>query len=172
MLPTLSPEETYQRLQQGEIRLIDIRETNEYAGVSIPGSRLVPLSVIARHPLKDADAPDKPIVFFCHSGNRTSKNADLLERRAAGVPAYQREGGIEAWEKAGLPVERGASTMPLFRQIQIAAGSLILIGALGSLGWHPLLWLAVFGGAGLVFAGITGFCGLGVLLSRMPWNRS
>ena len=82
------------------------------------------------------------------------------------------EGGIGAWEKAGLPVERGASTMPLFRQIQIAAGSLILIGALGSLGWHPLLWLAVFGGAGLVFAGITGFCGLGVLLSRMPWNRS
>ena len=49
--PTLSPEETYQSLQQGEIRLIDIRETNEYAGVSIPGSRLVPLSVIARHPL-------------------------------------------------------------------------------------------------------------------------
>lgn len=171
MLPALSPQETYQRLQKGEIRLIDIRETDEYAGVSIPGSRLVPLSIIARHPLKDADAPDKPIVFFCHSGNRTSQNADLLERRAAGVAAYRLEGGIEAWEKAGLPVERGTSVLPLFRQIQIAAGSLILIGALGSLGWHPMLWLAVFGGAGLVFAGITGFCGLGVLLSHMPWNK-
>lgn len=171
MMPTISPQEAYERLQKGEIRLIDVRETDEYAGVSIPGSRLVPLSVIDRHPLKDADAPDKPLVFFCHSGKRTAANADRLHRLAGDVPAYRLEGGIEAWEKSGLPVERGSSVLPLFRQIQIAAGSLILLGVIGSLFWHPWLWLAAFGGAGLVFAGITGFCGLGVLLSHMPWNR-
>lgn len=64
-----------------------------------------------------------------------------------------------------------AHHIPLFRQIQIAAGSLVLIGVIGSAFWHPFFWLSAFVGAGLVFAGISGFCGLGVLLSHMPWNR-
>ena len=130
-----------------------------------------PLSIIAKHPLKDADAPDKPIVFFCHSGNRTANASDLLERLAGDVQAYRLDGGISGWEKAGLPVEHISSTIPLFRQIQIAAGSLVLIGVIGSAFWHPFFWLSAFVGAGLVFAGISGFCGLGVLLSHMPWNR-
>ena len=132
---------------------------------------LIPLSIIAKHPLKDADAPDKPIVFFCHSGNRTANASDLLERLAGDVQAYRLDGGISGWEKAGLPVEHISSTIPLFRQIQIAAGSLVLIGVIGSAFWHPFFWLSAFVGAGLVFAGISGFCGLGVLLSHMPWNR-
>ncbi|MFR4118111.1 MAG: rhodanese-like domain-containing protein [Bilophila wadsworthia] len=130
-----------------------------------------PLSIIAKHPLKDADAPDKPLVFFCHSGNRTANASDLLERLAGDVQAYRLDGGISGWEKAGLPVEHISSTIPLFRQIQIAAGSLVLIGVIGSAFWHPFFWLSAFVGAGLVFAGISGFCGLGVLLSHMPWNR-
>ena len=83
----------------------------------VPGSRLIPLSIIAKHPLKDADAPDKPIVFFCHSGNRTANASDLLERLAGDVQAYRLDGGISGWEKAGLPVEHISSTIPLFRQI-------------------------------------------------------
>ena len=117
---------------------------------------LIPLSIIAKHPLKDADAPDKPIVFFCHSGNRTANASDLLERLAGDVQAYRLDGGISGWEKAGLPVEHISSTIPLFRQIQIAAGSLVLIGVIGSAFWHPFFWLSAFVGAGLVFAGIPG----------------
>ena len=116
-------------------------------------------------------ANNDTIVFFCHSGNRTANASDLLERLAGDVQAYRLDGGISGWEKAGLPVEHISSTIPLFRQIQIAAGSLVLIGVIGSAFWHPFFWLSAFVGAGLVFAGISGFCGLGVLLSHMPWNR-
>ena len=188
MLPAISPQEAFERFSKGEARLVDIRETDEYTQEFVPGSRLIPLSIIAKHPLKDADAPDKPIVFFCHSGNRTANASDLLERLAGDVQAYRLDGGISGWEKAGLPVEHISSTIPLFRQIQIAAGSLVLIGVImmfsasyarayqetgviGSAFWHPFFWLSAFVGAGLVFAGISGFCGLGVLLSHMPWNR-
>ena len=165
------PARSFRAFSKGEARLVDIRETDEYTQEFVPGSRLIPLSIIAKHPLKDADAPDKPIVFFCHSGNRTANASDLLERLAGDVQAYRLDGGISGWEKAGLPVEHISSTIPLFRQIQIAAGSLVLIGVIGSAFWHPFFWLSAFVGAGLVFAGISGFCGLGVLLSHMPWNR-
>ena len=82
MLPAISPQEAFERFSKGEARLVDIRETDEYTQEFVPGSRLIPLSIIAKHPLKDADAPDKPIVFFCHSGNRTANASDLLERLA------------------------------------------------------------------------------------------
>ena len=69
------------------------------------------------------------------------------------------------------PVKTGRAQFPLFRQIQIGAGALVLLGLLGGLVWSPMAWLSAFVGAGLVFAGVTGFCGLGLLLARMPWNR-
>ena len=83
MLPVISPQEAFERFSKGEARLVDIRETDEYTQEFVPGSRLIPLSIIAKHPLKDADAPDKPIVFFCHSGNRTVFLAVRLCRRRA-----------------------------------------------------------------------------------------
>ena len=98
MLPAISPQEAFERFSKGEARLVDIRETDEYTQEFVPGSRLIPLSIIAKHPLKDADAPDKPIVFFCHSGNRTANASDLLERLAGDVQAYRLDGGISGWE--------------------------------------------------------------------------
>ena len=82
-------------------------------------------------------------------------------------------GGLESWRKAGLPIaiDRKAP-LELMRQVQIAAGSLILAGVL--LGWlvAPAFFaLAAFVGAGLTFAGATGFCGMARLLAAMPWNR-
>ena len=171
MLPALSPQRALEMFKNGEVRLIDIRESSEYAEKFIPGARLIPLSAIATQDLKDTSAPDKPLVFFCHSGNRTAKAAERLERLAGSGKAFQIEGGMSAWETAGLPVERGSAPFPLVRQIQIIAGALVLLGVLGSYVWHPLYWIAGFVGAGLIVAGVTGFCGLGVLLSRMPWNR-
>ena len=138
MLPAISPQEAFERFSKGEARLVDIRETDEYTQEFVPGSRLIPLSIIAKHPLKDADAPDKPIVFFCHSGNRTANASDLLERLAGDVQAYRLDGGISGWEKAGLPVEHISSTIPLFRQIQIAAGSSAVPSGIRSSGCPPL----------------------------------
>jgi hypothetical protein len=82
------------------------------------------------------------------------------------------EGGTMAWTTANLPVVRGKKTISLERQVRIAAGSLVVIGCTLGFFVHPLGYvLATFIGAGLVFAGVTDTCGMGMLLARMPWNR-
>lgn len=173
MLETITAAEAYKRFQNGEVRLVDVREPDEYAAEAVPGARLVPLSVIDTQTVADSGAPVLPVVFFCRSGNRTRKASDRLEQAAArsGASALQMKGGLQAWKKAALPVDTRDVPLSLFRQIQIGAGFLVLLGAGGSLVWGPLLWLAVFVGGGLVFAGLTGFCGLGILLGLLPWNR-
>lgn len=171
MLKKISPAQVFDMAKSGAIHLVDIRESSEYAETFIPGSRLAPLSIAPYYPVKDAESPKKAIVYFCHSGNRTENNADMLEKLADGTEAYQMEGGISGWQKAGLPVQHGVKSFPIARQIQIAAGSLVLIGIVGSTVWHSMYLLSAFVGAGLVFAGITGFCGMGILLQKMPWNR-
>lgn len=171
MLPTISPRTAFEMLKNGEARLIDVRESSEYAENFIPDARLVPLSIAEFYPLKDADAQDKPLIFFCRSGNRTEKSSDLLKSLAGDIEAWQMEGGLSGWQKEGLPVRHGKASFPMFRQIQIGAGALVLLGILGSYVWHPMFWLSAFVGGGLIFAGVTGFCGLGLLLARMPWNR-
>ena len=119
----------------------------------------------------DPATDQKPIVFMCHSGSRTRSNADVLER-VAGGPALLVLGGVEAWEKAGLPVERHEKCpLPMNRQIQIGAGSLVLFGLLASCVFPVFIWLSAFVGAGLIFAGLTGFCGMAKLLAKMPWNN-
>ena len=169
MLPAISPAETLQKLQAGKIRLVDVREPDELSALRVPGAEAAPLSVIKWMGLAPSDA-ERPIVFACNSGHRTSKQSDLLAELAGG-PAWQMGGGVSAWAKAGLPVERGRQGISLFRQIQIGAGSLVLLGLAGGLVWPPMIWLSAFVGAGLVFAGASGFCGLGLLLSAMPWNK-
>lgn len=170
MLPSLSPVEVYKRLQAGEIRLVDVREADELATVSIPGAEAAPLSALPFLNLEPATA-QKPIVFICNSGSRTRINADVLER-VAGGPAWLVLGGVTAWEKAGLPVERQEKCpLPMNRQIQIGAGSLVLLGLLASCVFPVFIWLSAFVGAGLIYAGLTGVCGMAKLLARMPWNK-
>jgi Protein of unknown function (DUF2892) len=83
------------------------------------------------------------------------------------------EGGTQACLDLGLPIARGKNSISLERQVRIAAGSLVVLGV--TLGWfvHPVFFgLAAFVGAGLVFAGVTDTCGMGMLLARMPWNQT
>ena len=82
------------------------------------------------------------------------------------------EGGIKDWKKEGFPTIKGKTTISLFRQIQIVAGILILAGVGLSVAYHPgFVWLSAFVGAGLLFAGVSGTCAMGALLSKMPWNK-
>lgn len=168
MLPLMSPQDVRNRLAAGEIRLVDIREPEELASQRIDGAEAAPLSVIRWQDFRPAT--DKPVVFTCNSGRRTKNNSELLEQLAAGE-AWQMDGGVTAWDKAGLPVVRDRHALPMFRQIQIGAGGMVLLGLALGLAWPQWLWLSAFVGAGLVFAGVTGFCGLGLLLARMPWNK-
>jgi rhodanese-related sulfurtransferase len=171
---TASLAEVFARRQQGlPLDLIDVRSPVEYAEVHAEGARLIPLDRLEPETVAAAReaTPDKPLFVICKSGSRAMKG--VARFHAAGFPnVICIEGGTDAWIQAGLPVVRGArKAISLERQVRIAAGLLVLIGT--GLGWfvHPaFLGLSAFVGAGLVFAGITDWCGMGMLLARMPWN--
>ena len=132
-----------------------------------PLDRLDPAAVMqARNGIKD-----EPLYLICRSGSRGRQACEKF--LAAGFTnVINVEGGTLACVEAGLPVVRGKKAISLERQVRIAAGSLVLLGVL--LGWlvHPaFLGLSAFVGAGLVFAGITDTCGMGMMLARMPWNQ-
>jgi rhodanese-related sulfurtransferase len=156
------------QLAAREVTLIDVRESMEYASGHISGSLNVPLSRIT-----EADLPNGPLVLVCQSGKRSTKALALLLHQGHPHPVSDLEGGVPAWQQAGLPLRQlKGAPLPLMRQVQIAAGSLVLLGLILSNtvapAWILLTW---FVGAGLIFAGITGFCGMARLLAAMPWNR-
>lgn len=158
------------RLDDGTAVLVDIREPDEYAREHILGARLVPLSAFDAHDF-DRDR-GKAIVFQCRSGNRTAANVGRFLARNF-PEAYVLAGGLEGWKAAGLPVHLDRSApIDLQRQVQIGAGLMIVAGVVLALTvspWYVLLSGGV--GAGLLMAGVTGFCGLARILKRMPWNR-
>lgn len=169
-LPNLSPRDAHARLDSGRAILVDIREPDEFARSHVPGARSHPLSRLGSAPMPAA--PGQEVIFTCRSGMRT---AGACDRLAGLVPegAYILEGGIDAWARAGLPVEADArAPMEIMRQVQIVAGTLILIGVtLGFLVSQAWFALAGLVGAGLAFAGVSGSCMMASLLMRMPWNR-
>lgn len=113
------------------------------------------------------------VIFHCQSGKRTQNAANKLSAIAAPAQVWLLEGGIDGWKAAGLPVAKDSSQpLPLMRQVQIAAGSLALLGViLGYAVNSAFFLLSGFVGAGLILAGLTGFCGMARLLDKMPWNR-
>jgi rhodanese-related sulfurtransferase len=156
------------QLGDQRVKVIDVREPMEYAAGHIAGSLNVPLSRLSQ-----ADLPEGPLVLVCQSGNRSSQGLRELLKRGHGYPLSDLEGGLPSWQQAGLPVRRLKNApLPLMRQVQIAAGSLVLLGLILSNtvapAWVLLSW---FVGAGLTFAGISGYCGMARLLAAMPWNR-
>jgi len=170
---TISPFDARRRIEDGSAILVDIREPAEYARESIPGAKLTPLSKFDAAAVR-REAGDCPaVIFHCQGGNRTRANAQTLE--ACGVPeVYMLEGGLQGWKAAGLPSRldrRQPIEMP--RQVQIGAGSLVVVGlALGATVSPWFVLLSAFVGCGLVFAGVSGWCGMARLLAVMPWNRA
>ena len=166
-LATLSPADTRAAIDAGA-RLIDIRGADEHARERIPGATNVPLDRIG-----DLQPDGRPIVFHCRSGMRTAANERQLAAAAAGSPAYILGGGIDAWRQAGQPtVADRSQPLEIIRQVHITAGTLVLIGVLSGLFVAPgFFGLSAFVGAGLLFAGVTGWCGMANLLRIMPWNR-
>lgn len=169
-LHKLSPQAVRERLDSGRAVLVDIREPDEFARSHIKGAQSQPLSVWEKAHL--TIDPDADVIFTCRSGMRTAGACDRLAVRVTG-DAYVLDGGLNAWEKAGLPVETNAEApLEIMRQVQIAAGSLVLIGVLLGFFVAPAWFgLSAFVGAGLTFAGVSGFCGMARLLMLMPWNR-
>jgi rhodanese-related sulfurtransferase len=170
-MTSISPERALELIRDGAT-LVDIRERDEYARERIDGARHHAVSILDRdHPARPGD---EVLIFHCKSGNRTSQAAQqITSGTPAGIETYILDGGIDAWRKAGLPVivDRKAP-IPIMRQVQVVAGSFVVLGAvLGATVASGFYLVSAFVGAGLVFAGITGFCGMARVLEIMPWNR-
>ena len=152
--------------------LLDVRTPPEYASAHVPGATLIPLDELKVEAFVAGHKRGTPIYVFCQAGQRATKAIEQFQL-AGCDDCILVEGGTQAWIDSGLPVHRGASSvLPIMRQVQIVVGSLSAVGAILALTVNP--WFAVLPlllGCGLVFAGISGTCGMALLLARMPWNR-
>lgn len=148
-------------------RLIDVRSAAEFAIGHIPRAVNVPMEQVDA---RLADIGDGPVVLVCEAGTRAAIVAGWLSDRQ---PVSVLSGGTAAWRKAGLPLVACApSRWSLERQVRFAAGLIVLTATLLAAFFHPRwLYVAMFVGAGLTFAGATNICGMAILLARMPWNR-
>lgn len=149
--------------------VIDVRTPSEYRRERIIGVANMPLDNLEHHvdDLRDYEH----VYVHCASGNRSSQACAKLNTLGLDN-IINVEGGLSAWKEAGFhTVEDKSAPLPINQQVQIVAGSLVVTGVLLSL-MHPLLiLLSAFVGAGLIFAGATGTCTMGLLLARMPWNQ-
>jgi rhodanese-related sulfurtransferase len=170
-MKTIPPVELQKILgEKPDATVLDVRTPVEFAEVHVPQARSLPLDELKPDSL--SLPKDQPVYLLCRSGQRATRAAAQFSRAGFAQPIVV-EGGTLAWIDAGLPVTRGAvKVISLERQVRITAGSLVFVGFL--LGWFVNHWffiLSGFVGAGLVFAGVTDFCGMGLLLAKLPWNK-
>ena len=170
-MTTMTPAEAAKRGQIGGAVLLDVRTPAEFESAHAPHARNIPLDRLDPNSLPQIFQRDGiPVAVICQSGTRGQIACEKLA--GAGWNAINVEGGMSAWEAAGLPLVRGRKMISLERQVRIVAGFLVFIGV--ALGWfvHPAFFgLSAFIGAGLMVAGFTDFCGMGLLLAKMPWNQ-
>lgn len=169
MIP-LAPHEVAARLKSGSAVLVDIREPDEFARSHVPAAVSRPLSALETAHLRIEAGSD--VIFTCRTGMRTGANCNRLAAAVDG-DAFVLEGGLDNWVKAGLPVATNRSApLEMTRQVHIVAGMLVVTGAVLGFFVHPAFHtLSGLVGAGLTFAGATGFCGMAKLLAFAPWNH-
>jgi rhodanese-related sulfurtransferase len=171
---TITPKELGDLLQQQPgLPLIDVRTPAEFREAHVIGAHNFPLDQLSADQLKSAQAEaDNGMLHFICKGGTRSRMACEKALALGFVEIGDIEGGTDQCINAGLPVERGRKTISLERQVRIVAGSLILLGAVLAITHNPY-WagLSGFVGAGLIFAGVTDTCGMGMMLAKMPWNK-
>ncbi len=169
-MKAITASELKKRLDKDEVLLIDVREPAEHRSECIDGACLIPLGEIS---IEKLPSTQRPIVIHCRSGNRSPDACAKLLKVNPSLDVASLEGGIVAWSQSGFNVKKlGSAILPLDRQTQIAAGFIAFSGTiLGALINATFYILPGFIGAGLMFAGLTGWCGMAKLLAKMPWNR-
>ena len=170
MSQTISVQELAQLDAGGGVELIDVRTPLEFQEAHASCAKNVPLDSL--DPKQFQAKREKPIYVICKGGTRGSKaQCKLLEAGCENV--INVEGGTDAWLAAGLPAIRGKKAMSLERQVRITAGSITFIGAMAAIltGNVYLAGIPAFIGAGLVFAGVTDSCAMGMVIAKMPWNQ-
>jgi rhodanese-related sulfurtransferase len=160
-------------LQSGKnIRLIDVRTPVEHEEMRIAGSQLMPLDQLDPTAMASTSANAEQCVLICRGGKRAEQAYETLQAAGCSNLAIL-DGGVLAWEAKGLPLLRSErKVLPLMQQVQLIIGLLALIGSILAMTVHAnFALIPAFLGCGLTLAGSTGWCGLAILLSKMPWNK-
>jgi rhodanese-related sulfurtransferase len=165
---TVTPSVLKKWLGEGSAILLDVREPAEHRATRIIGASLMPLSRLDMGHLPAG----KKVVVHCQKGSRGRSACLRMLSKNPDLELYNLEGGIEAWMSSGQPVERAGHVLPLDRQVQLVVGVLLIAIAALSLWVDPAwAWGAGLLGLGLTMAGLTGYCGMALVLARMSWNR-
>ena len=158
-------------LKNEEAILIDVREPSEHESEKISDANLLPLSNLSNNLLPELS--NKKLVIHCHSGKRSNAACQKLLKEDPDLEIYNLEGGILSWSSSGFETKKSDKRiLPLDQQVQLTIGVCVLTGsALGYFVNEKFFILSAFFGSGLIFAGLSGFCGLAILMAKMPWNR-
>lgn len=168
----IDADEAQKHVEAGDAVIIDIRHPAEHAYEHIVGAQLMPETELHGDRLRDL-AGGKPIIIYCRTSRRTAQTVDELMSEGYGEVVHL-DGGLEAWKRSGHGIvsSPGAPRFSIIQQVQMTAGTMVLIGTLLGLFvspyWHGL---SLFVGAGLAFAGFTGLCGMATMMEKMPWNK-
>lgn len=170
-MPTIfGAEELREFLDSGtDLRVIDVRTPGEFESMHIPGSYNVPLDLLRENRDELVDHLDD-VVLVCRSGQRAAQAEDVL-RQAGSRNIRVLAGGVSAWEGLGFEVARGAQRWILERQVRLVAGAIVLGSIIGSIAVPKSKWIAAGIGGGLTFAALSDTCAMGMILSRLPYNR-
>ena len=170
-MKTITPSEALARKKQSSALFLDVRTPPEIRQAGLNGSTCVPHQKVARCPELDKVSRDEEIILVCQSGKRAEIAAEKLANKGFSNLSIM-EGGMNAWLESNLPCTKGQEAISLERQVRIAAGILVALGCLLTFFGNPA-WIIVpaFVGCGLVFAGLTDSCGMGLLIAKMPWNQ-
>lgn len=172
-MPTITATQAHELLEKGEAILIDVRDADEFKEEHIPYALSLPLNTLDESFEKLAIANDKTVIMHCLKGMRGQKACDYIcSKEQSEHEPLNIEGGIAAWKESGLPVIGHTPKMPIFRQIQIIVGFMLicLIGA-GLAGIAIAFYFALILSVLFFIAGLSGYCGLAYILNHMPWNK-
>ncbi len=149
---------------------INVCTPAEYKEAHIEGVINIPLDELKSHLNELADK--REIYIHCRSGNRSGKAVELIKKSGIKADIFEMQGGLLAWEEMNFPIKSVTNRIPIIRQVMIVAGLLIIVGVLLAQFVHPLfIYLPVVVGLGLLISGISGWCGMALVLAKMPWNK-
>jgi len=171
---TITPRQLAASRNGHPLDLVDVRTPAEFRGVHLPDARSLPLDTLTADAVKRSRPTDAagPTYVVCKSGGRSRSAIDRLALQDPSLDLVLVEGGTDAAIEQGLDLVTGKQTMSIERQVRIAAGSFVALGTAAGFFLSPWwLILPAFVGCGLVFAGVTNTCGMGMMLAKMPWNR-
>lgn len=156
--------------------ILDVRTAAEVKAAGLPDCLHIPLHELTPERLQaeieKSGKNGSAVYLLCQGGKRAEMAADQLKGNV-GAELVIIEGGMNAVQQANIPLaSQGKKVMSLERQVRIAAGFLVLAGAiLGTWVNAGFYGLSAFVGAGLIYAGISDTCMMGMIIARMPWNK-